>query len=115
VGETGRLRAKESPVTKRLILALSCVVVLSGCAVAHGPVTALVTIDMKGPVSAGPAMTSPKVGRAEAWGILVYATGDASIATAAANGGITRIHHVDHETMNILGIYAKYTTIVHGE
>ena len=100
---------------KSLILALSCVVVLSGCAVAHGPVTAAVTLDMKGPVSAGPAMTSPKVGRAEAWGILVYATGDASISAAAANGGITRIHHVDHETMNILGVYARYTTIVYGE
>jgi hypothetical protein len=41
--------------------------------------------------------------------------GDASISAAAQNGGITRIHHVDHETMNILGIYAKYTTIVYGE
>jgi hypothetical protein len=101
---------------KSVILALSCVVVLNGCAaVAHGPVTAPVTIDMRGPVSAGPAMTSPKIGRSEAWGILVFATGDASIETAAANGGITRIHHVDHETMNILGIYARYTTVVYGE
>jgi hypothetical protein len=55
------------------------------------------------------------VGRAEAWGILVYATGDASISAAATNGGINRIHHVDDETMNILGIYAKYVTIVYGE
>jgi hypothetical protein len=55
------------------------------------------------------------VGRAEAWGILVFATGDASIATAATNGGIKRIHHVDHETTNILGIYAKYVTVVYGE
>ena len=101
---------------KSLILALACVVVLGGCAaVAQGPVTAPVTIDMKGPVSAGPATTSPKVGRAQAWGILVFATGDASIATAAANGGIKRIHHVDNETMNILGIYARYTTVVYGE
>ena len=74
-----------------------------------------ITINRKGPVSAGPAATGPKVGRAEAWGILVFATGDASISAAAANGGITRIHHVDHETLNILGIYAKYTTIVYGE
>ncbi len=66
-------------------------------------------------MSAGPAATSPKTGRATAWGILVYATGDASISAAMANGGITRIHHVDHETMNILGVYARYTTIVYGE
>jgi TRL-like protein family len=60
-------------------------------------------------------MTSPKVGKAEAWGILVFATGDASISAASANGGISRIHHVDHETLNILWLYAKYTTIVYGE
>jgi hypothetical protein len=88
---------------------------LGGGASAHGPVTAGVTLDMKGPVSAGPAMTSLKVGRSEAWGILVYATGDASISAAMANGGIKRIHHVDQETTNILGIYAKYVTVVHGE
>ena len=100
----------------RLLSALGCAALLTGCAaVAHGPVTAPITIDMKGPVSAGPAAKSPKVGRAEAWGILLYATGDASIAAAMNNGGITRIHHIDNETMNILGIYAKYTTIVNGE
>jgi hypothetical protein len=100
----------------RLISAVASVTLLTGCAaVAHGPVTAPITIDMKGPVSAGPAAASPKVGRAHAWGILVYATGDASIEAAMRNGGITRIHHVDNDTLNILGIYAKYTTIVHGE
>jgi hypothetical protein len=100
---------------RRLVVTLCSAALLTGCAVGHGPVIALVTLDMKGPVSAGPAPTSPKVGRAEAWGILVYATGDASISAAMRNGGITRIHHVDHETMNILGVYAKYTTVVYGE
>jgi hypothetical protein len=101
---------------RRLGLAVSCAAMLAGCAVVgHGPVVAPITIDLRGPVSAGPATTSPKTGRAEAWGILVFATGDASISTAARNGGITRIHHVDHETLNILGLYARYTTIVYGE
>ncbi len=80
-----------------------------------GPVIAPVTVAMKGPVSAGPAAGSPKVGRADAWGLLLFATGDASISAAMQNGGITRIHHVDHETLNILWLFAKYTTIVHGE
>ena len=100
---------------KRLALAMSCAVLFAGCAIGNGPVFAPVTINMKGPVSAGPAATGSKVGRSEAWGILVFATGDASISAAATNGGINRIHHVDHETMNILGIYAKYVTIVYGE
>jgi hypothetical protein len=70
---------------------------------------------MKGPVSAGPAPTGPKVGSAEAWGILVFSTGDASISAAMQNGGITRIHHVDHKTQNILGIWAKHTTTVYSD
>ena len=99
----------------QLILTLLCAALLAGCAISHGPVLAPITVNMKGPVSAGPAPTSPKVGRSEAWGILVFSTGDASISAAMANGGITRIHHVDHETLNILGIWAQYTTIVYGE
>ena len=97
------------------IAAVLCSSLLGGCVVGVGPVIAPVTINMKGPVSAGPAAGSPKVGRADAWGFWFFATGDASISAAMQNGGITRIHHVDHETLNILGIYAKYTTIVHGE
>jgi len=100
---------------RQFTLAVTCSALLSGCAIAQGPVTAGITLNERGPVSAGPAATSPKTGRATAWGILVYATGDASISAAMANGGITRIHHVDHETMNILGVYARYTTIVYGE
>lgn len=98
-----------------LIVALSCAALLAGCAMSHGPVVAPITLNMKEPVSAGPAVGSAKVGKAEAWGILVFSTGDASISAAMANGGITKIHHVDHETQNILGIWAKYTTIVYGE
>jgi hypothetical protein len=102
--------------TRRCALPIIFATVLTGCsAVGHAPVTALVTLNEKGPVSAGPAATSPKVGRASAWGILVFATGDASISAAMSNGGIARVHHVDHETLNILGIYAKYTTVVYGE
>src|SRR6185369_10953203 len=102
-------------VGRRLLFAVPCAVILAGCAIAHGPVTAAVTLDMKGPVSLGPAAGSAKIGRSEAWGILVYSTGDASISAAMRNGGITRVHHVDQETTNILGLYAKYITVVYGE
>jgi len=101
---------------QRLTLAALCGSLLTGCAtVGHAPVTALIVLDERGPVAVGPAAGSAKIGRAEAWGILVYATGDASISAAMRNGKITRIHHVDHETFSILGLYAKYTTIVYGE
>lgn len=98
-----------------LLLVLSCAAVVAGCAIAHGPVTAAITIEERGPVSAGPAAGHSKVGRSEAQGILFYATGDASISAAMKNGGITRIHHVDHVTSNYFGVYATYQTIVYGE
>ena len=40
---------------------------------------------------------------------------DASIRTAARNGGITKISTVDIKTMDVLGIYQQVTTIVTGE
>ena len=97
---------------RRFALTAVCVGFFAGCAtIGNAPVMAPITLNEKGPVAAGSATGSAKVGRSEAWGILVFATGDASISTAMKNGGITRIHHVDHETFAVLGIYAKYTTI----
>jgi len=100
---------------RRCSLAIVCAALLTGCTMGHAPVTAMLTLNERGPVSAGPATGASKVGRSEAWGILIFATGDASISEAMRNGNITRIHHVDHETSNFLGVYAKYTTIVYGE
>ena len=41
--------------------------------------------------------------------------GDASIATAAMNGRISKIHHVDYNVTNILMLWATHTTIVYGD
>lgn len=70
--------------------------------------------------TAGEAATSnsgaSKSGEACASSILgLVGTGDASIDAAAKNAGITRIAYVDGKSTNILGIYATYCTIVHGE
>lgn len=57
-----------------------------------------------------------KKGVASAASVLgLIATGDASVDAAMKNGGITRIHHVDHEVNSFLFIYASDTTIVYGE
>ena len=75
-----------------------------------------ITIDAKGPVGAGaPDLGATKVGRAKSEGILFFSFGDASITQAAANGRITRVHQVDSESLNLLGLYARYETIVYGE
>ncbi len=99
-----------------LLLSVFCAALLAGCTtMSNGPVSALIVTDQRGPVAMGAAAGQSKVGRSEAWGILIFATGDASISAAMKAGGITRVHHVDSESLTILGIYAKYTTIVYGE
>jgi hypothetical protein len=88
-----------------------------GCAaMATTPVTGLISSDVAGPVGAtGDSLGCNSVGRATAESIMgLVAYGDASIEAAARAGGITRIHHVDYESTNILGLYATFTTVVYG-
>ena len=97
-------------------LALVGIVILSGCsAIPTGPVIAMVVVDEKGPVSVGDTHAGMKVGVAQAEGILVVAYGDASIVAAMKEANITKVHHVDNETFGVLGIYARYKTVVYGE
>ena len=57
-----------------------------------------------------------KRGEASSTSVLcLYASGDCSIATAARNGGLTKIGHVDYEYVNIIGIWQEATVIVYGE
>ena len=56
-----------------------------------------------------------KKGEASCTAILFVAYGDCSVATAAKNGGITKIHTVDVKNQGVLGIYSKQTLIVTGE
>jgi len=96
------------------ILAVLSLALLAGCS-AVTPMTGSLYVQMDGPVAVGSAAGSSKVGEAQAQGIIGIVTGDASISTAMKNGGITKIHHVDSKVTNILGIYAKYITVVYGE
>lgn len=45
----------------------------------------------------------------------LYAWGDCSIATAARNGGLSKVGHIDYEYLNVIGIWQKATVIVYGE
>lgn len=57
-----------------------------------------------------------KKGEASSYSVLgLYASGDCSIATAARNGGLKKIGHVDYKYDNIIGIWQKATVIVYGE
>ena len=101
--------------SKRLVVPLLAVA-LTGCAAAASPVTGFLYMDVKGPADISGNAASTKVGRATCKSILgFFATGDASIDTAAKAAGITKIHHVDFESYSMLGCYATFTTVVYGE
>jgi hypothetical protein len=109
---------KEADMKVLLLCALGLLglVVLTGCsAIPTGPVIAAIVIDEKGPVSVGDMRAGMKVGVAQAEGILVVAYGDASIVAAMKDANITKVHHVDNETFGVLGVYARYKTVVYGE
>ena len=57
-----------------------------------------------------------KKGESSSFSVLgLYASGVCSIATAARNGGLKKIGHVDYEYVNVIGIWQKATVIVYGE
>lgn len=69
------------------------------------------------PVNATSNPVGNKVGRATATGYLgvLFFGADASIQTAAKNGGITKISTVDIKQTSIFGLLVTYETIVTGE
>lgn len=69
------------------------------------------------PVNATNNPVGNKVGTATATGFLgvFFFDADASIRSAAKNGGITKISTVDVKQTNILGLVVTYKTIVTGE
>ncbi len=104
---------------KRLIplLALACVVSMSlGCVApmttsVWAPIMVTESTYMVGDTTVGQS----KVGTAEVEGVILVAFGDASIKAACDAAGITRIHHIDTEELNVLNIYARKIMKVYGE
>lgn len=97
-------------------LAMVAVLALcGGCVAVGGPVSASVVFT-KGPGQVvDNTVKATKVGKASSTGIILVGFGDSSVNAAAHDGAITKVHHVDYEYLNILGIYAKSTTVVYGE
>ncbi len=89
---------------KKIAALIAVVGMLSGCSLTL-------------PVTATSNEVGSKVGTAEATGFFgwIFIDQDASIQTAAKNGGITEISTVDIKHGNILNIIVTYETIVTGE
>jgi hypothetical protein len=116
-----RIRTTTKGNMKKLIGYSSVVAVaalVAGCVGPMGPVGGTwggIYTDVSGPLMVTSQTGRSKVGEASSTGIICVSTGDSSIKTAAANGGITKISHVDYHTMSVLGVYAKTTVTVYGE
>jgi len=82
-----------------------------------GFVALLTSCSLTLPVSATGNDLGSKVGTASGTCFLYQLCfgADASVATAAKNGGITKISTVDLTTKNVLGIIVTYTCTVTGE
>jgi len=94
-------------------------VLFSGCVNSPVSGTLYTNINHSGPGDAGIVdnnVNSTKVGVSKCVGILnAIAFGDCSVNEAKADGQITKVASVEHESMSILFFYDSYITIVHGE
>jgi hypothetical protein len=101
---------------RKLIGLCAAVAFLSGCAAfVHTPVRGLIFTAVEGPINATASQANTKRGSACAWSLLgLVALGDASINEAKSNGQIREVSSVDHESFNILGVFATFCTVVRG-
>jgi hypothetical protein len=82
------------------------------------PPGGMIFSDIKAPLDPDmdKTMLGSKVGRAQLTSILgLVAMGDCSTTAAANAGGIKTVHYTDYEFSHILGIFQKFTVVVHGE
>jgi hypothetical protein len=90
--------------------------VLSGCAAAAlAPVNGWVYSDVIGPLGATSVPKATRAGMSCAASYLGWvALGDAGIEAAKRSGGISEVASVDHQSWSVLGLYARFCTLVHG-
>ena len=104
---------------KSCILAAACAVAIlsAGCISAPFKPPMGLYSEISAPLSTEGAIdVGSKKGEATAKTILgLVATGDCSIATAAKNGGLRTVKHIDYKYKNILGIVQETTVIVYGD
>jgi len=83
-----------------------------GCMGVQGP-TFGAWMDVKGPIQGGSGGSTTGEACSQSWAGVV-ALGNASIATAAKNGGITKVRSVDYHAINQI-VMGKFCTIVRGD
>ena len=97
----------------KILIASLALITLAGCASVQ-PVGGLIYADVSGPIATTHLPKGPLRGESCATGWFgMFATGDASVAEAAKNGGMSIVSHIDQHSTNIL-VYTKYCTVAYG-
>ena len=98
------------------IAALSSVALLGGCATGYSHVSTGLITNVKGPIVATSHSGTSKTGTACASTIIgLINSGDASIAAAKSNGGISQVSTADFHTQGFYPFFGKTCTIVKGD
>ena len=97
------------------VLTILCVGLAFGTGCVQSPTgPGLIFMNVKGPLGAGGGTDTSKKGRACVRVIFqLFAWGDASIEAAKADGGITEVTTIDHQSFNLIG-FASFCTHVYG-
>lgn len=102
---------------KKILLAsvICSSALLAGCQTPYG--SAIIYNDFDAPVDVRDnASNCDKRGEATMVNILnIFSSGNAGVAAAKDNGGITKVSSVDVNFNSLLGIFGKTTTVVCGE
>lgn len=97
------------------LVSVALIAVGVGCSVPRAPIAGALYVDVKDGLAVNNGALGADSGSATASSIFGITTGDCSISTAAANGSIKEVSHVDYHSWGILGIYGKTTTTVYGK
>ena len=99
-----------------IVLSISSLLMLSGCAVGTAPVVGTLFTNVKAPITATNNPKGSKTGEAKCMSILgLIAVGDCSVEAAAKEGKINKVSTVDYKNKSIFGIYTEIKVIVTGE
>ncbi|MDK2971440.1 MAG: hypothetical protein PWP23_1195 [Candidatus Sumerlaeota bacterium] len=104
------------------VLFVAVMIFSTGCITYSTPVMppqGLLFSSIQAPLDANADSTdfsNEKQGEASSTAILgLFAFGDASLNTAARDGGLTTVNHVDYSYQNILFFYQQFTIVAYGE
>jgi len=105
---------------KRILVSLALIALLEqGCATANGVTQGGLFSSIQGPVAVTPYPVTSTAKKGEGSQVAIFGLfsfGDASIHSACAQAGITKVQHVDYQAMNVLfGLFSSYKVIVYGE